>query len=282
MVQKLNKFFFYFVCWLTLNIQAQQSITDYKSQSTFDNFKIKRNWIACWQIQQLHSGYLVLRLPSQRKAINLLLLKGDTAKAYRLAAETMQKNKHRIRAFLNDYTFSKVLFTYDFLSDSLKLGHTKGIFLDSNLTPLTQTAQENKFYLIAEEDFVYNSSIGFIKEDSATQINEQGYPIRKMALVVKNKYGHQLKGPFPYAVKDYVMSKTKHHFKVSTDTNALLYFNCASLKNLPATVSLEKCYTPERIAQWVQIWNDQLVIFYNKSLEMFKSEPPNFILPYLY
>src|SRR5690606_7913607 len=43
----------------------------------------------------------------------------------------------------------------------------------------------------------------FVPEDSAKFVTEHGNPTLEMAVVLKNKYGHQLKKPFPYRVQRY-------------------------------------------------------------------------------
>ena len=73
------------------------------------------------------------------------------------------------------------------------------MFLDSMLVIDSSIVMKEKFYLLAETDNIYNSSIGFVKEEEARAQIERGSETTVDALIVlKNKYGHQLKHPFPY------------------------------------------------------------------------------------
>ena len=79
-------------------------------------------------------------------------------------------------------------------------GARSGIFLDTNLVVDPKIELKENFYLLAERDDVYNSSIGFVREDTARFIKETGNASKDAAIVIKNKYGHQLKDPFPFFV----------------------------------------------------------------------------------
>lgn len=268
MDQRLSKAvcILYIVCY---NIVLHAQHLDYKSPEAFTLFNAKRKYVSAWQIEQLKKGVLVVRLDAQRRPLMLLLEQGDTAAAIQWAAQTIQKNKHRMSAFLNAYSFSKILFTYNYLTDSLSSGHTKGIFLDTNLVRIPDCELNASFYLLADEDYVFNSSIGFVPEDSVQYVTEHGTPVRKMAIVLKNKYGHQLKSPFPYFQKDRTLSKTPFTFPYVHNPEALFYIKLNSNVVFPKRVTLEKSNTPERQWQIVYEWNIKLHEYY----ERVKSSP---------
>ena len=281
MAQKLNKILCsIFIALFILKIGAQEK--DYKSPKTFELFNIKRKCVSAWQMEQLKSGVLIVRLDAQRKSIMHLLQLGDTVSALYLAAVTAQKNKHRVRAFLKAYSFSKVLFMYNFFSDSLRAGKTQGIFLDSNLLRLPNVNLQNSFYLLADEDYIFNSSIGFVPEDSADFVKEHGYPVRKMAIVLKNKYGHQLKSPFPYFQKDRTLSKTLYSFMCLNDSHVFFYFPLVNAIKYPKRVELEKSYTPERQVQIVEEWNEKLGTYFQNLKSNIPLNIPESFKPLLY
>jgi len=179
---------------------------DYKDQDQFKNFYKRRKLIGAWQINQLKTGALVVRLKTNKKQIEALNARGQTKQAQDKALETYVINKNTMRAYLNNYNFSKLYFILSSSSDSLLNGARTGIFLDTNLQVDPTIKMAEGFYLIAERDYSYNSSIGFVTQDSANFVKERGNPVREMGVVIKNKYGHQLKAPFPYIIKDKVVT----------------------------------------------------------------------------
>ena|SRR6218665_1851073 len=175
---------------------------EYKDKDQFDQFAKRRKSVAAWQIAQLKEGALVVRLKTSQMLVDALLKQGRTQEAEQKRIQTMAANRNTMRAYQDHYNFSKVYFIYSHSSDSLLKGTRSNIFLDTTLRVDPSIVMTEKFYLIAERDDAYNSSIGFVPEDSAALVREQGNAVREMAVVVKNKYGHQLKRPFPYYEPD--------------------------------------------------------------------------------
>ncbi len=173
---------------------------DFKETEQFKHFYKKRHIISAWQINQLKTGALMVRLKTNQKAIEILKKNGNIDYATSVENETFIVNKNIVRAYSSLYLFSKVYFFYSNKSDTLIKGARQGIFLDTNLNVDPKIIYDGNFYLLAEGDYAYNSSIGFIKEDTAKYIKESGNAVKEMAIIIKNKYGHQLKGPFPYMV----------------------------------------------------------------------------------
>jgi hypothetical protein len=208
MAPRLNKII---ACWvLVLSVAAgfSQEETEhlnekeYKDKEQFDHFAQRRRTVASWQIAQLKEGALVVRLKTNHMLIEALLKQGRAKEAEEKRIQTMAANRNTMRAYMDHYNFSKVYFIYSHSSDSLLKGARANIFLDTMLRVNPSIVMTEKFYLIAERDDAYNSSIGFVPEDSATLVREHGNAVREMAVVVKNKYGHQLKRPFPYYEAD--------------------------------------------------------------------------------
>jgi hypothetical protein len=208
MALRLNKII---VCWilaLTVAVSFSQeelqrlNDKEYKDKEQFDHFASRRRTIAAWQIAQLKEGALVVRLKTNHLLVEALLKQGRTQQAEEKRIQTMAANRNTMRAYMDHYNFSKVYFIYSHSSDSLLKGTRSNIFLDTTLRVNPSIVMTEKFYLIAERDDAYNSSIGFVPEDSATLVREQGNAVREMAVIVKNKYGHQLKRPFPYYEPD--------------------------------------------------------------------------------
>lgn len=181
---------------------------DYLNKEQFEKFRTKRWMVANWQIHQLaDSGALVVRLKSNKKAIDILKKENRLKSAKEIENQTYNENKIIVRAFYKHYNFSKLYFIYDYSSDSLRKGYRQGFFLDSNLQRNSNIQMKENFYLLAERDDVVQSSIGFVPESEAKKITETGPPVKQAAIVIKNKYGHQLKDPFPYYVKGTNLSK---------------------------------------------------------------------------
>ncbi len=172
---------------------------EYKDKKQFEKFYKRRKIIGAWQINQLREGALVVRLKTKSLLINSLMKAGDIVGAEQVKLEMKATNLCVMRAYYRNYNFSKLYFIYSNSSDSLQNGIRENIFLDSSLAIDSRIKMQEKFYLIAETDNLYNSSIGFVKEDTAKFVTEGGSPtLTDFPIVIKNKFGHQLKRPFPY------------------------------------------------------------------------------------
>ncbi len=205
MVQWLNKVLLVLLL-LPLGLLAQDDKggeQDYKDKDQHERFLRRRKAVAAWQINKLRkSGAIVVRLRSNQLAINGLLKSGKKEEALRLAAQTFAINKNTMMAYIENFTFCKVYFIYGNASDSLLKGHRKGFFLDTNLLANPAIEMSEGYYVLAERDYAYNSSIGFVPEAQAAAVTEKGNAIKQMAIVLKNKYGHQLKNPMPHEIRE--------------------------------------------------------------------------------
>ncbi len=203
----LSKYFLIIALFVSQFCEAQNSTDaiyhpqDYKEQDQFKHFYKRREAVSKWQINQLKNGALLIRLHDSKLLIEALKKRGQNDLATQKEHEAFALNKNIVRAFTSQYKFSKVYFFYSHSSDTLLKGVRSGIFLDTNLNVDAGIKLEEKFYLIGEKDLIYSSSIGYVKEDTARFMRESGNASKEMAIVLKNKYGHQLKDPFPFCVE---------------------------------------------------------------------------------
>lgn len=265
---------------------------DYKDPEQFDNFYRRRQTISAWQINKLKTGALVVKLRTDRPVIEALTKAGNKPMAEKKRLERLAINITISRAFRYNYNFSKVYFIYTSSNDSLLKGKRSGIFLDSNLVIDPSIIMTEDFYLISESDDIYNSSIGFVKEDSAKYISEKGSKSTLDAgIVIKNKYGHQLKKPFPYT---YYITPFKriNAFEYISFRDTLLVLNVGgafppSNKNTYTYSGTKiKLYIPydftyKLFSYFVSDLNYNFTMFLRESL-MPSEERLNAVKPYLY
>lgn len=277
---------------------------DYKNKDQFEKFQKRRKVIGAWQVNELKTGALIVKLKTNNKLVEELIRSGKKDLADEKKLETYFINKHIMQAFKDHFDFCKVYFVYSYSGDSLMKGVRKGIFLDSTLAVNPSIELTEKYFLVAERDYVYNSSIGFVPEDSARYVKEQGNPSgEQAAAVIKNKYGHQLKKPFPYicgygnkGVADMTFVK-KIPVYYSVSENGLVYNidktqlrdmkNSASreFKKAPAgaqTFMLDKEYAYEVLSSKVSNYAEDLNSYYKGSPKPQIDKLDKDVLPFLY
>lgn len=291
MAQWLNKKILIFIGYLiSFGILSAQNDAgrvgdkDYKDPEQFEKFQKRRVLVGAWQVNQLKEGALVVRLKTNKLLIDELSKAGKSDMALQKQLEQHAMNKNTMFAYLDNFKFCKVYFIYSHSSDSLLSGTRSGIFLDTNLNVNPAITMAENFYLIAERDYAYNSSIGFVVEDSAKYVVEQGNPVKEMAIVVKNKYGHQLKSPFPYAVKEKNFMDAEYGFPIKTTqgpNGPVISFavNRSSMEDLKkdqepkgitttknepgtTTVMIKKQFTYEKLASYVNELDQSIYEFY--------------------
>lgn len=278
---------------------------DYKDPDQFKNFNKRRKVIAVWQINELKEGAVVVRLKNNKLLLDQLKKAGKEDMAERKVLEQYAINKNTMMAYKDFLVFCKVYFIYSNSSDSLLNGARSGIFLDTNLNIDPSIRMQENFYLLAERDYGYNSSIGFVKEDSARTITEKGNAVRQMSVVLKNKYGHQLKSPFPYQIKEknYLdesgfdfpigVSKSDKGTTISYTVDKTYFADIASNPKNRATkmvketatlkkVEIQKQYTYEKVGEAIDQLNTELIQFFRQAPGLDKSRLNKDFLPYLY
>ena len=286
---RLNNFIFiFFTCFFflsKLNAQTEDEnagtvYNDYKDKDQFKKFYKRRKIIGAWQINELKTGALVVRLKTNRRSIQAFLNLRDSIKAKEKLMETFIMNKNTMKAYLNNLNFCKLYFMYSNASDSLLNGTRQGIFLDTNLCIDPNISMTENFYLLAERDYIYNSSIGFLPEDSAKLAKESGNPVREMGVTVKNKYGHQLKSPFPYYVKSNVLNMVTATYLIKPSTQIKSTFEYSIMlnnvndpkrknRNTSFTdafkIDIQQEFTYPKLALVISQFNDELKSYYQSS-----------------
>ena len=203
---KLNKITFIIVLFASLCSFSQENdgpkppkVTDFKSDSSYNNFDNLRFIVAKAQINRLkNGGALLVRLKTNANTINKLKSAGNVDLATQIERETYLTNKIIIGSYLQEFNFCPVYFFYSNYSDSVKNKKLDGIFVDTNLQVNPSIICKANFYLIAESDKVYDSSLGIVPIDEAPNAIQKGSPSREAPIVIKNRYFIQLHKPFPY------------------------------------------------------------------------------------
>jgi hypothetical protein len=275
MVQSLNKFFIllFVVFSFTGNSQTGSDADhvfrpgEYKDSKQFQDFYKRRNIVGRWQIKQLKNGALCVRLHNNKTLIDGLKKMGKADLAAQKELEFLAINKNIVMAFTRYYNFSKVYFFYSTSSDTLLKGARSGIFLDTNLVVDPKIEMKETFYLLAEHDDAYNSSIGFVPEDTARFIKETGNPSKEAAMVIKNKYGHQLKDPFPF----FVINKST---TVGTPVTNVM------LGGVVVPVTVERKNRLEKHYAYVTNLNKHFTNFYEENITFEVHDPE--VKPFLY
>jgi hypothetical protein len=305
MAQPLNKIrgFLFVLLLLPFIVLAQDDTTalterdyrDYKDADQHEKFAKRRKMVGAWQINQLKKGALVVRLKTNQLAITALRSQGNTQAALKLEAETFAINKNTMFAYIENFTFCKVYFMPSNFSDSLLKGARKGIFLDTNLRVSANIEMTENFYLLAERGYAYNSSLGFVPESDAKSVQEKGNPTKPMAIVLKNKYGHQLKNPLPYLITERTSSGTRvEPILTSTDLGIVFYVYRKDDEEIKlekkrknknselTTVTLPKNFTYYKLAQYVSNLNDNLRAYYQRTPAPDPARVPEDVKPFLY
>lgn len=312
MVQMLNNKIasaFIFICLSVFGFSQEELETpnakDYKEPKQFEKFNKRSAIVSAWQINQLKEGAIIVRLKTNKRLIDELLRQGNKELALEKQLEQYAINKNIFFAYKDNFNFCKVYFMYSNSSDSLLNGSRENIFLDSNLTIDPAIHMNEKFYMIAERDYGYNSSIGFVPEDSARTIVERGNPVREMAVVLKNKYGHQLKAPFPYLVKEKNFMDFQYDFPIkivpAKDGRAASFIfdvnktflqdmkenksqRLATNANDPTLkmVHIKKQFTYEKLAESFSQLNENLLEYFRRSPAIDERKLMPTIKPYLY
>lgn len=277
MVQPLNKYLVLILIVISaISFSAQEKELKYEQdyhKNDFKKFKKRAEMLASWQIQNLKFGALVVRFQNNQKKIDACRKIGDKAMEDKIIAETQFYIKLMMRAYTEEFNFCKVYFIYSQSSDSLLKGVKKGIFIDSTLTINNTIEMSENFYILAEKDYVYNSSIGFIKEDSAKYVVESGNRTIDVSVVLKNKFGHQLKSPFPYYVnRSFLNSSSKYDLNYK--------FTDADGKTKDIVLTLSKDITLAKQKIYIQELNDRLHRFYRSNQGQQITDPS--IKPFLY
>ena len=241
-------------------LKKEPTYKDYKSDTAFKDFNKLRHKVAYAQINLLKKGALLVRLKTNSRAITKLKAAGNIDLATNLAKETELENKIVMSAYKKEFDFCPVYFFYSDFSDTIRKGLLTGIFIDSTLNINPAIVCHATFFLIAEQDGIYNSSLGIIPESFAKQASENGSYGRDAGIVMKNKYFLQLNKPFPFfQIKAGVAS----HSTLNEDG---LYTDIADILKLYRKVS-------RNTGDYKRMKNYRgIVAAYNRKLQSFYDE----------
>lgn len=269
MVLKLNKIFFILALFVPLCSFSQENdgptppkVTDFKSDSSYNDFNSLRFIVAKAQINRLkNGGALLVRLKTNSTTINKLKSKGDIDLATQIERETYLTNKIIIGSYLQEFDFCPVYFFYSNYSDSVKNKKLEGIFVDTTLQVNPSIICKADFFLIAESDKIYDSSLGIVPINDAPKAIQKGSPLREAPIVIKNRYFIQLHKPFPY-----FQIKQNESNPVSASPSGI----SINLTLLHAQVKKEMNNSTEskqlrRLKNCVNSFNENLYNFYEKN-----------------
>ncbi len=136
------------------------------------------------QIGELRSGVLLVRLATGKNKIEALTVRGRAEEADRLKTDLENMNRTIMRAFKNNYNFSRVEFFYSDDSRKVREGRYEGIFLDDNLQPDSSIS-------IRPLVPVYIAEFGSVSKGT-------GGSMSFSALVIMDRQFNTLEKPFPY------------------------------------------------------------------------------------
>lgn len=187
---------------------------DYKDQESHKKFYKRRKAVASWQAEQLKKGALVVVLKTNQLLLNELKKRNQRDLVFKKSLELYIENKNLMFGFIDGYKFSKIYFVYSNSVDSLRKGLRNGIFLDTNLKVNPNIVMNEEYYLLLQGgSFVANSTIGFVKEDTAKYVTEHGISKPCDCYALSNKYGHQVYAPMPYITTAVNYGFAWSHFK---------------------------------------------------------------------
>ena len=192
-----------FVLPLWANAQTDNAPTK-KSRNPITNAQnLKKEQIkrAAQHAVQLREGVLIVRIQTFNNKINALerLVKNHpTNKRYKKQLEETQIEKKAlkkatIRAYLENYSYSELLFMPDTAAKSFFNGVRKGIFLNSETFEIDNSIE------LEEKSFVYLTYIG---EPPVATSNG------KRSVLIANAENQLISPPFPYATPLYSFIQT--------------------------------------------------------------------------
>lgn len=141
-------------------------------------------------IKKLKDGFLLVRLRSIEKQMEMLRFKRQRSAAYQLRTETKKKNAQIVKAFSNSFSFAPVYFFYSKYSRQIRMNSLDSIVLDDELLPVNYDLIKDKTFLVAEFAEIQPPADG------------AGLP----ALILRDEQLNQLKKPFPFYVRTSILT----------------------------------------------------------------------------
>ncbi|HLN54243.1 MAG TPA: hypothetical protein VK212_11095 [Lentimicrobium sp.] len=159
-------------------------------------------------LNSLNNGLLLVRLKTATNTINAYKSKGLNEAAEKLEMKRRDENLQIVKAFRENYHFSRVEFFFSSDSKKVEQGDFYGIFLNDSLVHDSSIkADTANIWYIAEVDFL-ESVTGKRWESSYNTDSTKPRKIyyttssdfSRAAIVIRDKNFEQLRRPFPYYV----------------------------------------------------------------------------------
>ncbi len=177
---------------------------------------------AAEQIQELHNGVLLVRLPTKQNSIDALMKSDRKQQAEQVRLQTRNKNLELMAAMRDEFTFCPFYFFYSYDSEHILNGQLDSVtFLGEDLNPLSNVAIGDKLFYTAEVTLVSQDTsqkgknLRDSEESDRDNQNETkfygGANMRFQALIIKDSQFNQLRRPFPYysrTLNSFFMKKT--------------------------------------------------------------------------
>lgn len=152
------------------------------------------------QLNNLQSGVMLIRLPTNEAKIAKLKTMGRNDLAKKESAEMAQFHTDILKTFEKHFTFCPVYYYYSDKSVEVKNGNFDGNLFDAKLNnvPALSFSKKQKFY----------AEFGFVHQEELT-VEKDGQPVKvaglggKKAFVIRTHEGIQPLSPFPYTVNYY-------------------------------------------------------------------------------
>ncbi|MCK9498729.1 MAG: hypothetical protein GX793_02175 [Bacteroidales bacterium] len=199
----------------SLSLLLSVSLCFSQNQAGFKEIKssnLNSQIIAKQQINDLHSGALLVRLKTGKNSIDALLKSGKTELAKKKQEQIDQENHRIIQAFKSQFNFCQVYFFYSDDSKFVKENNLDEVcFIDENLQKLNNFKIEFDKFLIAEFGNVkgdtskyyshseLKTTANFSQESQSTYYG--GGSTDAKGLIIKDQNFIQLRKPFPYFAK---------------------------------------------------------------------------------
>ncbi|MBX7109837.1 MAG: hypothetical protein K1X61_14390 [Chitinophagales bacterium] len=171
------------------NVRAQQN-----SQAPPKGYEYGR-----YYIENLRDhGALIVRLNFKSKAINALLLAGNSNYATQIRYQQAEENTKIVQAFLKYFTFCPVYFIAYDSTGAFMEGRRTSIFLNSNLKTDSSIHAAPDFYLFAETGAL-ETRVAADKLQPEQESTQRG--LMDDVLIIRNADLNLLHDPFPYYVQ---------------------------------------------------------------------------------
>ncbi len=193
----------------TNNFQVTINYTLFHKEKVKKGLSRERRENAKQKIKDLKEGTLLVRLKTSEPQINALIKKGKTEKAAKVKKEQEEENKKIMKAFKDEFNFTKAVFFYSNHSLYVRKKMFNHIFLDSNLSINDSiTIDSSKPIFIADFTQIEQDTTTFFdlytyqKDENCnwqkSRLNYGGPDFGFDAMIIRDKNFVQLSEPFPY------------------------------------------------------------------------------------